>query len=353
MQCSSCGFENMPGSDACGRCGSSLRLATMVMDVQPPRAGKVTKKLRRVLPVSRVKYAMRDSVEKSRMPRAAAAMRQVAGDLYGDKPPWPAMWRLIVPGWSHFYAGQRVRGHLYLWTFLAFLIPGLLLIGGAWGSTLIGLAFSVHASAAFDVFNQAAVRPRIREMMARSILISIALVVCVYVPAWWAMSRVADVRVLQVTTHPFADGDVVLVNRSAHQAGWPWPGQVVMYELPMMRSQAVANIGGHGNAIYEYSGERIDRVLAVGGDKVVWENSALKVNGVPSAWRPLNPDVLPSRVEITVPVDQVLIFPTTTPRLVNAIELNYLRNLSCIPREQVIGTVYFRKQPLSRFGRIR
>src|SRR4051812_12976476 len=74
MQCSSCGFENMPGSDACGRCGSSLRLATMVMDVQPPRAGKITKKLRRVLPVSKAKYAMRD--------RCAAAVERAPDQAY-------------------------------------------------------------------------------------------------------------------------------------------------------------------------------------------------------------------------------------------------------------------------------
>src|SRR5215213_6505561 len=40
MQCSSCGFENMPGSEACARCASSLSLATAVMDVHPPRAGR-------------------------------------------------------------------------------------------------------------------------------------------------------------------------------------------------------------------------------------------------------------------------------------------------------------------------
>ena len=352
MQCSSCGFENMPGSDACGRCGSSLRLATMVMDVQPPRAGKIRKKLRRVLPVAKAGYAMRDSFEKSRMPKAAAAVGRVAGDLYGDKPPWPVMWRLIVPGWSHFRTGQRVRGHIYLWTFLLFLVPGLLLLGGVWGSTLLGLAFSVHASAAFDVFNQAAVRPSMREMIARSMLVTVALALCVYLPAYWAMSRVADVRTLQMPAEPFRAGDVVLVNRAAHRSGWPWPGQVVMYQLPTMRTEGI-RVGYQGNTVYEYAGARIDRVLAVGGDKVVWEKGALKVNGVPSAWRPLNPAALPVRVELAVPVDCVAIFPTTTPHLATAIELKYLEKLSCIPRDQVIGTVYLRKQPLSRFGRIR
>ena len=342
----------MPGSDACGRCGSSLRLATMVMDVRPPRAGKMAKTLRRVLPVGRARYAVRDSFERSPMPRAAAAAGRVAADLYGDKPAWPLMWRLVVPGWSHFYAGQHVRGHLYLWAFLAFILPGMLLLGGTWGSTLLGLAFSVHASAAFDVFNQTSVRPRIREMMARSILITVALALCLYLPAYLLMSRVADVRTIQMTTEPLQEGDVVLVNRSAHRAGWPWPGQVVSYQLPGFRTEAT-RVGYRMNAIYEYGGEQIDRVLAVGGDKVVWEKGALTVNGSPSPWRPLNPGALPAKVAMTVPEDAVLIFPSTTPRLAEAVAQNHLERLSFVPRDQVNGTVYFRTQPFSRFGRIR
>jgi len=74
---------------------------------------------------------------------------------------------------------------------------------------------------------------------------------------------------------------------------------------------------------------------------------------VQSAWQPLNPGALPARIELTVPVDCVAIFPTTTPHLAVAIELKYFDKLSCVPRDQVIGTVYLRKQPLSRFGRIR
>lgn len=343
----------MPASDACGRCGSSLRLATMVIDVRPPRAGKFVKKLRRALPLAKARYTVRDSFAHSRVPRAAAAAGRVAADLYGDKPPWPVMWRLIVPGWSHFYAGQPVRGHFYLWTFLAFLIPGLLLMGGTWASILLGLAFSLHASAAFDVFNQTAVRPSIREMMARSILITIALAVAVYLPAYWALSRVADVRTLQVTTEPFHAGDIVVVNRSAHRAGWPWPGQIAMYRLPEKRTPPPGRAGYRGNAIYHYGGERIDRVLAVGGDKVVWNNSALTVNGVRSTLRPLNAAALPVKIELTVPEGDVLILPTTTPHLDAAIEMNLLRELSCVPRDEVIGTVYLRTQPFSRFGRIR
>src|SRR5919204_650375 len=47
MQCPSCRFQNMPGVEVCGRCGSSLRLATAVVDVHPPRARAWQKRVRR------------------------------------------------------------------------------------------------------------------------------------------------------------------------------------------------------------------------------------------------------------------------------------------------------------------
>src|SRR5438477_12870721 len=123
MQCSSCGFENMPGSDTCGRCASSLRLATAVMDVHPPRAGHFAKRMRRALPLRRVYYSVRDGLPSLRPDCATDAARSIFSNLL----PWPLLWRLVIPGWSHFYAGQKIRGRLFLWGFLALFIPGMLL----------------------------------------------------------------------------------------------------------------------------------------------------------------------------------------------------------------------------------
>ena len=351
MQCSSCGFECIPGSENCGRCGSSLRVGTLVMDVQPPRAGKFSKRLRRVLPARRAMYVLRDGFDNSPIVKGAAAIRRSSAELYGDRPAWGLVWRLIVPGWSHFHAGQRIRGHVYLWSFVALLLPGLLLMGTTWGSVLLGLAFSVHASAAFDVFNQTAVRPSLREMMARSILITMALGLCLYLPVRWAISRAVDVRTIELTAHPLAAGDVVVVNRLIHPMGWPAPGDVVLYRIPELRTPMIR--GPRGNAIYEFRGERVDRVLATSGDRVSWAGGVLTVNGKPSPVRPLNPAAAPALPSLTVPEGAVLIIPSTTPNVTIAADAGYLQALSFVPREDVLGTVVLRKQPLSRFGWIR
>jgi signal peptidase I len=342
MECSSCGFENMPGSDACGRCASSLRLATAVMDVRPPRAGKFAKRLRRALPMRRAYFGVRDAFEDVHLPSLTGSTW-----IFDNFPAWPLLWRLFIPGWSHFHAGQRIRGHAFLWGFVALLLPGLLFMGTTLGSILLGLAFSVHTSAALDVFNQAAPPCGMRRMFARSILVSIVLALCIYLPIGWLLARVAAARTMEMTAEPFLAGDVVLVNQSRRANDSPRPGQVVLYLLPAQQTDPQ-----HGR-IYGYDGERIDRVLAVAGDRVVWAKGALTVNGAASPWRPLNEAVLPTRLALTVPRGCVFIIPSTTPNLSSASPAALWVSLSCVPREQVAGTVYLRSQPLSRLKVIR
>ena len=65
MQCPSCRFENMPGLESCGRCGTSLRLSTAVIDVSPPRASNTAKRVRKVVP-RRFFYQARDIAGEAR-----------------------------------------------------------------------------------------------------------------------------------------------------------------------------------------------------------------------------------------------------------------------------------------------
>ena len=49
MQCPSCQFENMPGSGRCARCGGFLALATAAIDVHPPRAARLSRRMPRAV----------------------------------------------------------------------------------------------------------------------------------------------------------------------------------------------------------------------------------------------------------------------------------------------------------------
>lgn len=323
----------MPGSDNCGRCGSSLRLATAVIDVHPPRAGRVRKGLRRgAVPMNRAIAGARDAMAAA---GENAGVRRLAGLA-----PWSLFARLALPGWSHFYAGQRVRGHLFLWGTLIFLLPGLILLGTFAGSMLLGLAFSVHSSAALDIVTQTFPDAGMRARMARSVLVSIVLALVVYVPLGLLLMRVADPTVIHYSTAPFQTGDVLLVNHWAK----PRPGQVVMYEIPSVVQT------NQRNRFVHFTGERMDRILAGPGDDVFWENGRLTVNGVASDRLPLNPAMAPKRLAVTVPDDHFLILATTTPYVgPNDAESMWL-SLSLVSPDRLMGRVYARTHPLSRLA---
>ncbi len=85
----------MPGLETCGRCGTSLRLGTAVIDTSPPRASRTAKRVRQVVP-RRLFYQARDI--------AAEARGAIAGSIVDDsRVPLPepdVLARLIVPGWA-------------------------------------------------------------------------------------------------------------------------------------------------------------------------------------------------------------------------------------------------------------
>jgi hypothetical protein len=342
MQCSSCRFENMPGVEVCGRCGSSLRLATAVLDVHPPRARPWVKRLRRALPISRASVGVRDAASEVRR-----QLRRGADELRVPVPEWALLARLVVPGWSHFRCGQRMRGRIFLGLYLALLLPGLLFWGSMLGSILLGLAFSVHASAALDIALQTP-----KEFPSRvftTLAVTAALSLGLYVPAGWLLTRVADPRNILETATPLEEGDVVLVNHLAYRRSRPRLGDVVLLHIESMMFPAQ----GNRPAMAIPAGEIIDRVLAGPGDEVIWENQQLRVNGSPSDLLPLNPERLALRLKIRVPENHYLVLPTTVPRLDRRATTAMLQSVSSVPAEQILGRAYLRHQPLWRWWWIR
>jgi signal peptidase I len=346
MQCPSCRFENMPGLESCGRCGTSLRLSTAVIDTSPPRASRTAKRLRKVVP-RHLLYQARDV--------AAEARRVVTGSIVNDShiplPEPDVLSRLIVPGWAHIHARLRTRGQVFLGAYLPLLFLGLLLWGTYTGSILLGLAFSVHASSVMDILiRQGTVRfPR---MMAMAAVVSLGLALLIYFPAGQLLIRVAAPIEFAADTPPFKRLDVVLVNRWAFALSSPSRGDVVLFSpLNTSRLRAADYQFAHARFAFEEN-QLIDRLIALPGDKVVWDKGTLSVNGATVSWKPLLSDRLPKQLEIAVPLDRYLIWPTTSAGA-NAGSLPFWKEGSLIPREDILGGAYLRSNPLSRWWFIR
>ena len=337
MQCSNCQFQNMPGVQNCGRCGASLQLASLPIDVHPPRAGSAAKRWRRWFPATLYWHRFRAAVA------GGLAARRALG-WPSDLPAPGLLLRMIVPGWAQRYAGRTTRGRWISWCYLGLLLSGLLFLGTGWGSLLLGLALALHAASIMDIVATSV--PDLRQRLIYSGVAVLLLAVVVYYPAGWLLGRVAAPQIFNLASPPFEAGDVVLVNPSAYRSRDPQPGDVVQYgrapqDIPM------AGFGGHG-AIYRLQGDRIDRILARGGDRATCSQGEFLVNGQPSPWLPLNPFPLPDTLDITVPENCYLIFPSA-----DVMRAAIWQNASIVPRRQIWGRVYWRTQPLSRFGAIR
>jgi hypothetical protein len=322
-----------------------LRLATAVLDVHPPRARPWVKRLRRYLPLHAVSARLRDA--------AGEVSRQVSGGAEAVRFPLPAsriISRLVVPGWAHFYCGQVQLGWGFLGSYLVLLALGLLFLGTGLGSFLLGLAFSVHASSALSILFQTP-----GEMPSRlltTVVVALVLALGVYLPAGWLLTRVADPHTTNLGTFPFDEGDVVLVNQWAYWRSPPEVGQVVLYEsggatLPTRRAHTTIRIR---------AGQQIDRILAGPGSQVRWENGTLYVDGNPSPWRPLNATQLPAHLAISVPEGCYCILPSTMAASVPAgyeVPTALWESLSVVGAGRIQGVVYWRHQPLNRWGIIR
>ena len=338
MQCRNCQFQNMPGSAICGRCGSSLTLAAAVIDVHPPRAGRFAKRIRQLRPVGRAYHGARDAAGVAGR-GASAAFENLAPRF----PPLPVTARLVCPGWSHFYLGQRGRGHLFLWSFLGCLLPGLAMIGTLWGSIQLGLAFSVHSSAVLDIFSRGLGPGEVRDRIVAGLGVSALLAMLLYWPAGMLLTSVADPCPIQTTASSFLqEGDVLLVNH------WSPPrrGRVVLYALPEYQPPTV----GHVRVYYE--GDRVDRILAAPGDVVRYADGRVWVNDQPSQWFPLNRLRISGKGQFTVPAGHYFIIPSTTIGPQGAPPEGIWQALGIVPAGSIRGQVFLRSHPLSRFARI-
>lgn len=345
MQCNSCQFENMPGIEACGRCGSPLGLKTLAIDVHPPRAGSWAKRLRRGwLPFRATYYEVRDAG------RDFVRETGIGDALHMELPrtPWRVLARGIVPGWPHIYLGQTWIGRVFLALYLGLMFLALLLFGTTIGMFLAGLAFSVHVSSIASVLRQGGIRGLSYWVgMGMTFLI---LALGVYAPAGWLLSRVVCPAELRLNAGPFADGDVILYSPGYYS--WsrdPLPGDVVFYE------QAAGNYRLSGNQhgyIHVGEGQRIDRILAGPGDHVRWDKNQLTVNGQPAAFEPLGTFMNMPPLAVDVPQGTYLIVPSTGWGRPVELTADDWIHLILVPRSRIDGRAFMRSYPLTRIQRI-
>ena len=130
---------------------------------------------------------------------------------------------------------------------------------------------------------------RFPKMMAMAVVVSLALAVLMYAPAGWSLTRVAAPIEYPYDAPPFRRSDIVLINRWAYAMTPPRRGDVVRFSS-CEHCTGWVDAGRSLNTRYVYEeDELIDRVLGLPGDRVVWDEAKLSINGTPVSWKPLRP----------------------------------------------------------------
>ena len=185
MQCNNCQFENIPGVHACGRCGASLQLASLMVDVHPPRtagaklaAAVVSHPSLLVPPPLR---AERHAPEDKRLARRLANPRGA-----------PAHDRSRLGATLH---GACPAGHAAVRRLFRLAPLGLAVPRHRLGLAAVGLRIALHAASLMDI-----VAADVLDGRQRLIYTGIAmtlLLTLVYVPLGRLLARVASPSAVQ------------------------------------------------------------------------------------------------------------------------------------------------------------
>jgi signal peptidase I len=337
----------MPGVASCGRCGATLVAAPAAIDVHPPRARPAIKRLR-----SRFYFFYR---MRRPFPRLEENIRRQFDALYQDRLPLGVFLRMPIPGWPQFYLGRSQLGKIFLGTYLSMLSIALFWAGTTFGGMAMGVAIACHASSILNV--TIARNSDISSRFFYSIACFFCIMTLIYGPSTWLINQVAAPQQFLVDIPPIQAGDVVLYNPSAYRSTEPQVGDLVMYMLP---NRVVLNPGNHTQINI---GEQpiAGRIIAGPKQTVTVENQQFYIDGKPSPWQlsvpvknsdaPLLPRELPSDCYYIIsdigPIDNI---PTAVA--IQPMEVPMAQRHREIYIHYILGKIYWRTQPITRFGPI-
>ncbi len=342
MQCPNCGFENIPGQELCARCQGLLDLAGV--DVEPPRRAQRT--LGRRLRFWWARVARAERLPISDQSRSALASLGAPIRLLAK---W--MW---LPGMAYFLRGRVVSGLIFLILWLVAIVLAVLRMGLPSGWFLASLVVSIHAAYVASLIQSFRPRDSLGVRVVIGLLTFLVVGSCLYWPViWTARGFARSVTVTNVRSTPaLQDGDVIV-----HEGRWLRPetfgrGDLVLYDI--------VGVGARG--YYVRGGPSVDRVVGGPGDVVAVKQGILSVNGreVPADKGPLGPLTGVPDLTITAGRQKYVILPSLMQMRVHASSEGMRQELArrailtaaLVPQDRIVGKVFWRLQPLHRFGRM-
>jgi hypothetical protein len=296
MRFPSCQFNNMPGLEACGRCGARLE-APQGESFMPPRP-RGWARIRRNAWLG-LKRVLNPGPPRPRKRRVVPGIRRTTGrfrrfinpDLsvpwWRDSPVLAALFSVALPGSGHLYRGRRDRGLLLLAAAFVLAVVAtryLYTTAGAWA---FGGYCMVAAGALFDCV---LVVPG--ETPIQRYLFGLATVIGLWIlltPVAEGLNRLWPTYIItiQSQTGPFPPGTTLALDRRAYRNTVPQRGDVVMTRQ-----------------------HQLDVVLGCPEEHVLWKEGVLYIDDEPQPGiRPFSRGGKPPDFRVFLPADYYLVLP--------------------------------------------
>lgn len=337
MQCLNCGFENVPGLDACVRCQSSLNLNGV--DVLPPRKPK----------------GLLGWIQGRRRPRGLLfqSVRRLVSRTFPFHPPQSSLLRVailgLIPGLGQIRRGQKRVGRVFLFSWLLAMLLAIFLAGTPGGWFVYGLLLFIHCVSfshlAIPVMQNFGVIARILAGLAFFIFLNYGL----YGSARWLLSgMVTPIQITNVQEGAnLQRGDVVLCWGRFFREQKFYRGDVVLYSFSQ----------DYRNGAYVREGLCLDRIVGMPGERLMTLERQIWVNGalLEKRFCPLNSvSTWSDKFIIQADSNQYLIIPSTAQiRLEHdneQIRKDFANNVFRVDKGSIVGKAFWRFRPLGRFG---
>ena len=354
-QCPSCKFENMPQHATCVRCGSILPGSNFPIEIEPPRAGKLEKKLRMAVAIRTINRFISGTAASllwTRQTLSSFFMLQIRSldfTILG------MFWKGILPGMAQWYSGRKPHDSFFFFGWLILLLGGLLTFGLSFSPCLFGLVIAWHLFSIIDIACITSIRRSDRLFMFVTMTLTAFFVF--YVPTsgiWWGRVNVGRVHLDGAGSIRRGDSLIYFNVRSPVKLRL---GGMVLYNAPHLSY----SMPGPGETVYQFGGDMYGRVLAAEGQKVSWKKGVLTVDDAPPVCQPFVPVVGPPDVEFEVPAGYCYIVPGTMfvphgamrqPMAVPR-EAEQWKTMGLVPNGSIYGVVWAVRRSLFHFVDIR
>ena len=344
-QCPSCQFENLPQYQTCVRCGSILPGSNVPVGIEPPRAGKIEKTLqlaKGIRIVNRYGGAVANSLVWTWRKIAylrTLEIRPVDLAILG------MFWKGLVPGLAQWYIGRTPRDKFFFFGWLILLFLSLLTIGLTISQILLGFAIAWHLTSIIDAVIITCRERNHSDRFFCFALMVIPTVLVFYVPTSALCWRHLCYQYVTVVAGPIQKGDTLLYTMLWNTIK-PQVGSIVLYQAPDVTYPSPTR----RNANYRLAGIMFDRVLAVEGQTVSWQEGTLTIDGKPPPCSPLAHIPKPPDTTFVVPAGCCYVVPGPAFGTLEVPSEEYhWQRMGLVPNSSVYGVVWGARRSLFQF----